>query len=169
MGQFSMEIYAPTGSLLSGNLQPEASLIDLKVIADAASPALSKGNGTRPMPEHPRLLVVEDSFLVLLTIEGMCQDLGWEVVGPATRLDKAMALARTETFDAALLDVNLDGDMSWPVADVLNKRGIPFAFTTGYDQSNMLPDIHAGSEIIAKPYHIEDLANRLREMMKRER
>jgi len=160
--------YEP-GGVVCDIVLPEASLIDLKVIADAVSPALSKGNGTRPMPEHPRLLVVEDSFLVLLTIEGMCQDLGWEVVGPATRLDKAMALARTETFDAALLDVNLDGEMSWPVADVLNERGIPFAFTTGYDQSNMLPDIHAGSEIIAKPYHIEDLANRLREMMKRER
>jgi light-regulated signal transduction histidine kinase (bacteriophytochrome)/CheY-like chemotaxis protein len=160
--------YKP-GGVVCEIFLPKASLIELAIISDAKPPAPTKGDGTRPMPENPRLLVVEDSFLVLLNIEGMCQDLGWHVVGPATRLDQAIALARTETFDAALLDVNLDGEMSWPVADVLNERGIPFAFTTGYDQSNMLPDIHAGSEIIAKPYHIEDLANRLREMMMRER
>jgi len=88
---------------------------------------------TVPPPEKLKLLIVEDSYLVILNLEAMCEDLDWTIVGPATRLAEAMSLARTETFDAALLDVNLDGEMSWDVAAILKSRGIPFAFSTGYD------------------------------------
>ena len=95
----------------------------------------------------------------------MCADLGWQIVGPASRLDEAMEMARTGTFDAALLDVNLDGEMSWGVADVLTARGIPFAFCTGYDQTDMLPEHLAGSLVVAKPYRLDDIEQRLRQMM----
>ena len=74
-------------------------------------------------------------------------------------------MARAETFDAALLDVNLDGEMSWEIADVLTARGIPFAFSTGYDQTDMLPSHLAGSQVLAKPYRLDDVARRLRQMM----
>lgn len=117
------------------------------------------------MPTAPRLLIVEDSYLLFLTLEIMCEDLGWQIVGPASRLGEAMELARTETFDAALLDVNLNGEMSWGVADVLKDRGIPFAFSTGYDQTDMLPARLAGSPIVAKPYRLGDVEQRLRQMM----
>ncbi|OYY76350.1 MAG: hypothetical protein B7Y43_15785 [Sphingomonas sp. 28-62-20] len=160
--------YEP-GGVICDIILPKSSLVELTTIPVAKPLTATRGDATRAMPEHPRLLVVEDSFLVLLTVEGMCEDLGWQVIGPATRLDKAIALAKAETFDAALLDINLDGEMSWAVAEVLNERGIPFAFSSGYDQSNVLPDYLAGSEIIAKPYRIEELTNRLREMMMRPR
>ncbi len=117
------------------------------------------------MPSAPRLLVVEDSYLLILTLENMCENLGWQIVGPASRLDEAMEMARTGTFDAALLDVNLDGEMSWGVADVLIARGIPFAFSTGYDQTDMLPDHLTGSLVVAKPYRLDDVEQRLRQMM----
>jgi two-component system, chemotaxis family, sensor kinase Cph1 len=91
------------------------------------------------LPANPRLLLAEDSYLVLIAIEAMCENLGWEVIGPATRLDQALVLARTADFDAALLDVNLAGEMSWEVADVLTARSIPFTFSTGYDQATILP------------------------------
>ena len=158
--------YEP-GGIICDIVLPKSSLVELTLAPVAKLLAANMGGGTKAMPEKPRLLVVEDSFLVLLSVEGMCEDLGWHVVGPATRLDEALALATTETFDAALLDINLDGEMSWAVADVLKQRGIPFAFSSGYDQSNMLPDSLAGSEIIAKPYRIGELANRLRAMMMR--
>ena len=117
------------------------------------------------MPAVPRLLIVEDSYLLILTLENMCEDLGWQIVGPASRLDEAMEMARTRTSDAALLDVNLDGEMSWGVADVLKARGIPFAFSTGYDQTDMLPDHLAGSLVVAKPYRLDDVEHRVRQMM----
>ena len=77
---------------------------------------------------------------------------------------KALALARSESFDAALLDVNLDGEMSWEIADVLKERGIPFAFSTGYDQSNMLPEHLAGTQVLVNLYRIDDVKRRLRKM-----
>ncbi|MBU4432930.1 MAG: response regulator [Alphaproteobacteria bacterium] len=112
-----------------------------------------------------KLLIVEDSYLVILNLEAMCEDLDWTIVGPATRLAEALSLARTETFDAALLDVNLDGEMSWDVATILKGRGIPFAFSTGYDEASILPDELAGSHIFAKPYRIADVEQRLRSMV----
>jgi len=55
--------------------------------------------------------------------------------------------------------------MSWPIADVLVARGIPFGFGTGYGHTNVLPTHLAGTQIFAKPYHVEQVANGLREMM----
>jgi CheY-like chemotaxis protein len=87
------------------------------------------------------------------------------IAGPAVRLDMAIELAKKETFDVALLDVNLDGKMSWEVSDVLNAREIPFIFTTGYGQADIMPDHLAGSQVLAKPYNSASLAKRLSEMM----
>ena len=108
-----------------------------------------------------RILVVEDSFLLVMAIENMIDDLGWVTIGPATCKSEALALAGSEVFDAALLDVNLDGEMSWDVAAVLKARGIPFVFGTGYDASSVLPDDLAGSVVLTKPYQNRDLENRL--------
>jgi len=114
---------------------------------------------------RPRILFVEDSYMLIVTLEEMCEDLGWEVVGPATRLADAMVLARNGAFDAAFLDVNLDGEMSWEVAGVLKERGIKFAFSTGYDGASILPRSLADSEILRKPYRIEDIERCIRQML----
>jgi chemotaxis family two-component system sensor kinase Cph1 len=156
--------YAPTG-VVCEIILPRSALLDkgdrpLVRVGPPEAPGLAC-----EIPEKPRLLIVEDSYLVILTLEAMCEDLSWTVVGPATRLEEAIRLARTETFDAALLDVNLDGEMSWEVASILKERGIPFAFSTGYDQANILPDHLAGSQIFAKPYLMADVESRLRRMM----
>ncbi len=110
---------------------------------------------------HRRILVVEDSSLVLIQLEQVINDLGWSVVGPATRISEALAMAAHETFDAALLDVNLDGTMSWEVAGLLLKRGIPFAFTTGYDGALVLPSHLADSIVINKPFDLSTMERRL--------
>jgi light-regulated signal transduction histidine kinase (bacteriophytochrome) len=109
-----------------------------------------------------RILVVEDSFLLVMSLEAMFDDLGWEIVGPATRKATAMELARTETFDVALLDVNLDGEMSWDVAIVLRERGIPFVFSTGYDVTKLLPENLVGSAVVGKPFQNIELEQQLR-------
>ncbi|MBC7519981.1 MAG: response regulator [Sandarakinorhabdus sp.] len=114
---------------------------------------------------RPRILFVEDSIFVLMTLETMCEDLGWEMVGPATRVDQGMALAGSEQFDAALLDVDLAGEMSWGIAAVLQKRGIPFAFGTGHDITSILPDELAGSPIFSKPFRIDEVERQLRQLL----
>lgn len=83
---------------------------------------------------HPRyrFFVVEDEALVLMLIEDILVELGHEVAAVASRLHDACELARSREFDLAILDVNLDGQPSYPVAEILAERGVRFAFATGY-------------------------------------
>ena len=106
------------------------------------------------------ILVVEDEFLVAMELESMLQDLGGEVIGPVGRLDEAVAIAREEALDLAVLDVNVGGRVVTPVADALAARAIPFVFCTGYD-AETLPDRHATAPILTKPCHIDELENML--------
>ena len=79
-----------------------------------------------------RVLVVEDEFLVGLTL---CEDLallGAQVTGPATSLSEALEVLQQNRFEVALIDVNLRGEMSFPLADELLARNVPFLFVTGY-------------------------------------
>ncbi|HEY2228637.1 MAG TPA: response regulator [Xanthobacteraceae bacterium] len=79
-----------------------------------------------------RLLLVEDEPLTGMMMCDMLTDLGFDVIGPFGRLDDAMAAVGREDFQAAVLDVNLDGEMVYPVADAVVARGVPFVFVTGY-------------------------------------
>ena len=67
-----------------------------------------------------------------MLIEDMLVEMGFEILGPAMRLEPALEMAREESFDLAVLDVNLANEQSFPVAQVLNERGIPYVFATGY-------------------------------------
>ncbi|WP_244476591.1 MULTISPECIES: response regulator [unclassified Methylobacterium] len=109
-----------------------------------------------------RVLLVEDESLVAMLAEDMLMDLGCEVV-LAMRLDKALALARTETFDAAVLDVNLGEARSYPIADVLFERSLPFLFATGYGTQG-LERAYQSVPVLQKPYQqgpMEHLLHRL--------
>jgi len=103
-----------------------------------------------------RILVVEDESLIAMLIESMVEDLGHTVGAAAARLDEAVRLAGTERFDLALVDVNLNGEMSYPVADVLGSRGIPFVFATGYGASGLDPR-YRHVPALAKPFSRADL------------
>ena len=117
------------------------------------------------LPVRPRLLVAEDSIFVILTLEGMCEDLGWDMVGPATRVEDGLRLAREAAFDIALLDVNLDGEMSWEIAALLASRGIPFAFGTGYDVGSILPAEFADAPIFSKPFRMTEVVRQMQQLM----
>jgi two-component sensor histidine kinase/DNA-binding response OmpR family regulator len=92
------------------------------------------GNGVAPCKVGPgnRLLLVEDEALTGMMMSDMLTELGFDVIGPFGRLADAMAAVRREDFHAAVLDVNLDGEMVYPVADAVVARGVPFVFVTGY-------------------------------------
>ena len=113
--------------------------------------------------EGLRVLVVEDEMMVSMLIEDMLAELGCEVVGPASRLDEAMALAREAEVDCAVLDVNLGGQPIFPVADLLRERGRPFAFATGYGDAG-LRETDKGSPVLQKPFREGDLARVLGEL-----
>ena len=131
----------------------------------APAPALVAATLAATVVDRPRILVVEDSVFVIMSLEAMFEDLGWQIVGPATQLADGLQLAQTAQFDAALLDVNLDGEMSWPIAEALRKRGIPFAFGTGYDVATVLPANLAGSAIFSKPYRPPEIQRHIRAML----
>lgn len=96
-------------------------------------------------------------MLVAMNIEDMLLELGHEVAGIAGRLKPALALARDGAFDVAMLDVNLAGDRSFPVADLLIDRGIPFLFATGYGPGG-IEEKYRDRLVLQKPFRASELA-----------
>jgi CheY-like chemotaxis protein len=103
-----------------------------------------------------RILVVEDEVLVGMYLEDLLTGMGHHVVGPAARLSEAMKLAREENIDFAVLDMNLAGVQSYPVADILRQRGIPFVFATGYGGEGVAEEYRCESTL-CKPYTSREL------------
>src|ERR1051325_1130751 len=113
-----------------------------------------------------RVLVVEDEMMVSMLIEDMLTDLGCTIVGPASRLDEALALANSAELDCAVLDGTLGGQPIFPLADVLREKGAPFAFATGYGDAG-LREVDRGSPVLQKPFREGDLARVLGELQAR--
>jgi CheY-like chemotaxis protein len=107
-----------------------------------------------------RVLVVEDELLVSMLVEDMLSDFGCKVVGPASDIDQALQLARDAGIDVAILDVNVSGRQSFPVADILKGRGLPFAFASGYGEAGVI-DAHRGAPVLQKPFLQSDLEKAL--------
>ena len=110
-----------------------------------------------------RILVVEDEALIAFMVEDMLGDLGHDVVATAMRLSQALEFAETREFDVAILDINLDGEKTFPVADVLIRRGLPFAFATGYGRDG-LEGKHQDAAVIRKPFSAEELERTIRRL-----
>ena len=111
-----------------------------------------------------RVLVVEDEVMVSWVLEDMLADLGCEVVGPAARVNQALMMVEVEPIDFAVLDVNLNGEKSYPVADALTARGLPFVFSSGYNR-NSLPDNYRTYPMMQKPYEQAILAVNLERLL----
>jgi len=107
-----------------------------------------------------RVLVVEDEVIVSWALEDMLAELGCAVVGPAARVDQALAIIEAETVDAAVLDVNLNGEKSYRVADALAARGVPFVFSTGYNRDSLEKD-YLRFPMLQKPYKRATLSDAL--------
>ena len=117
-------------------------------------------DGTMTKLAGRRILIVEDEALVAMLVEDALLDAGAEVVGPVATVAEAMALLDTAAPDAAVLDLNLAGETSTPVADVLATRGVPFVVATGYGAEG-LPPGHASVPVLAKPYDPDELTGTL--------
>ena len=100
---------------------------------------------------RPRILVVEDEFLIALEIEQMLVDLGCTVIGPVPSVARALALLEREAPDFAILDVNLGRERSTPVAEALRADGVPFGLATGYDRSQLPEEAYRDATHLGKP------------------
>ena len=98
------------------------------------------------------VLVVEDDDMLGQAI-GLCvEEAGYEVAGVAQTVDAALTTLHHRSVDAALLDVNLRGELVFAVADALAERGVPFVFVTGQPASS-IPETHRHRPLVPKPYY----------------
>lgn len=119
------------------------------------------------MTRRLRVLVVEDEMIVSMMLEDMLVDLGHEVVGTAAHLDAAVRLAETAELDVAMLDLNLNGQKSYPVAAVLRERGLRFVFATGYGGDG-LAEAWRDAPTLQKPFMMQDLEQALAQAVEQE-
>lgn len=110
--------------------------------------------------QKPRVLVVEDEYLIRVLLEDMLDELGYDVVAAVGTIAEARTHATDDQFDAAILDVNLDGEEIYPVADILAARKVPFVFVTGYGEQS-LPERYRGRPTLQKPFQAEQLKTTL--------
>jgi len=101
-----------------------------------------------------RILVVDDEPLVAMMIEDLLADFGCEVVGPVGSVAEALALVEAGGLSGALLDVNLGGELVYPVAEALRDANVPFAFVTGYAGLGVAADF-AAAPMLRKPLDIQ--------------
>ena len=121
----------------------------------------------RPNLRDRRILIVEDEYLVAMSLAEALQDAGSIVLGPVPSVDKAITKIESEPhIDGAVVDVNLGGVLAYPVADLLIARKIPFVFTSGYED-NLLRDRYSQVKNCAKPYLFAAMEEALVEAMSR--
>jgi DNA-binding response OmpR family regulator len=118
--------------------------------AKAKSRQVSPGMTASAEPTR-RVLIIEDEMLIALMLQDMLEDVGLIIAGVASSLTGGLDLARSADAQLAILDINLNGEEAYPIADVLRGRGIPFIFSTGYGTGNTKADIYAVPQVV-KPY-----------------
>jgi CheY-like chemotaxis protein len=113
----------------------------------------------------PRVLLVEDELLIAAAMQESLEDLGYEVVGPYKRVRDALRAAQEEPIDGAVLDVNLRDELVFPVAEALERRGVPFVFCTGYAEMSVIPEHFRDRPSFGKPCSPKAVAAKLAERL----
>lgn len=118
--------------------------------------------------DHPltgkRILIVEDEYFIASELKHVLKKQGAIVVGPVADLSGGLALAACEQLDGAVLDVNLEGAQTFPIADQLAERMVPYVFMTGYD-AWALPEAYRGSPRLAKPVSMASLISTIEQLI----
>jgi len=108
-----------------------------------------------------KVVLVEDESMVVMLLEDMLADLGHEVVATAGRLDRAKECARQADADLAVIDVNLNGEHTYEIAQTFLDRGIPIIFSTGYDAAGLDPQWRR-RPLVQKPFELSALEAAIR-------
>jgi CheY-like chemotaxis protein len=107
-----------------------------------------------------RIFVAEDEAMVLMLFEDTLADIGCELAGTASNLEEAIKKVGSIDFDVGVLDMNLSGERSFPLADELLRKRIPFVFATGYGAGG-IPDAYKSVPTVHKPFNQRDLEKAL--------
>ena len=111
-----------------------------------------------------RVLVVEDEMMIAMLIEDMLEEFGCKLVGPATNVPRALELIGKENVDIAVLDLNLDGQDTYAIADALQQKNVPFVFATGYGSAGLRKGYEKWP-ILQKTFQAKDLETALEEAL----
>ena len=116
----------------------------------AASPGTIE---VKPDPHDvpPRILIVEDNFLVAADLASTVRSLGYAVIGPVASVNDGLRLAGEEDLSMAILDINVTGGSVRPVAEALRNRHTPFVFITGYASPDLDPEMLHYAKRLLKP------------------
>lgn len=165
------------GGAIRYDWEPGGLRCEITAAADRLQPGRGReaeelGSAAATAPEENkvpgrRVLLVEDEMLVAMVIEDSLRDLGYDVLGPAASVEEALHLIRAETgrIDAAVLDVNLGGRPSFPVADLLAGAGVPVIFVTGYRELPRERPIGDANVLLQKPFGLGELEAAMSRML----
>jgi PAS domain S-box-containing protein len=116
-------------------------------------------------PDEKRVLLVEDEPLVSMMLADMLSAFGHKVDGPYSRFSDAILAAKTNNLQAGILDVNLGGEKTYAVADILANRNIPFAFVTGYGPDSIV-SAFSHAPVLQKPIEAAKLHALLQQIVR---
>ena len=111
-----------------------------------------------------KVLVVEDEMMIAMLIEDMLDEFGCKLVGPATNVPRALDLIGKEQVEIAVLDLNLDGQDTYAIADALQQKNVPFIFATGYGSTGLRQE-YGNRPVLQKPFQARDLETALAEAL----
>ena len=117
---------------------------------------------TRPLGGS--VFLVEDEVMIRMMVADMLEELGFRVAAEAGEINEAMKLAQSVDFDIAILDVNVNGKVISPVAELIQARNLPFIFATGYGSSG-LPEDYRDRPALQKPFQLETLAKMINDAL----
>ena len=117
-------------------------------------------------PPGGSVFLVEDEVMIRMMVADMLEELGYSVAAEAGEISEAIRLAQSAQFDLAILDVNVNGKVISPVAELIDARNIPFVFATGYGSSG-LPEEYRDRPALQKPFQVETLGRMIDVALKR--
>ncbi len=121
---------------------------------------------TATRPPGGYVFLVEDEVMIRMMVADMLEELGYRVAAEAGDIGEAIRLAQSTDFDFAILDVNVNGKVISPVADLIKAKGRPFIFATGYGSSG-LPEEYRDRPALQKPFQLETLGKTISAALRR--
>jgi CheY-like chemotaxis protein len=142
-----------------------ATIAPYVVICEPLVPGRARTGLMTAKPPGRSVFLVEDEVMIRMMVADMLEELGYTVAAEAGEINEALRLAQSTEFDFAILDVNVNGKVISPVADLIKARNLPFIFATGYGSSG-LPEEYRDRPALQKPFQIETLARMIDNTLK---